>query len=188
MFQHRLKPYLIDEKYRVMPAFSLGGVDYWCFDNTHEVPTGRMLAALAIYTELEMKCDRAYLEAHTNAMDKLLSDPKKISITHIVQLNINLRERLALAPFPEHIYKMASVIFFDKNESLYSYDYAYNEKKIAAWKAGEGSLDFFSQTQLGALIPSLKAQGNDSHMYSQVVGLIDKAHRTLLRDLQSTKE
>jgi hypothetical protein len=188
MWTHRLKPYLIDEKYRVIPAFSLGGVDYWCFDNTYEVPTGRMLAALAIYTELEMRCDRAYLEAHCNAMEKLMSDTKKFSLTHIAQLHINMKERLNLAPFPEHMYKMASVIFFDKNESLYSYDYAYNEKKIAAWKAGEGSLDFFSQTQLGALIPSLKVQGKDSYMYSQVVDLIDKSHRTLLRDLQSTKE
>lgn len=188
MFRHRLKPYLVDKKYRVIPAFSLGGVDYWCFDNTHEVPTGRMLAALAIYTELEMKCDRAYLEAHTNAMEKLFSDPKKISLTHILQLNINLKERLSLAPFPEHIYKMASVIFFDKNESLYSYDYTYNEKKIAAWKAGEGTLDFFSQTALIGLIPSLGTQGKDLHMYSQVVSLIDKAHRTLLHDLLLEKE
>lgn len=188
LFQHKLKPYLVENKYRIIPAFTLGGVDYWCFDNTHEVPTGRMLAALAIYTELEMKCDAKYLELHTRAMEKLLSDPKKISISAIVQLNINLKERLSLAPFPEHLYKLASVIFFDKNESLYSYDYAYNAKKIEQWKSGEGTLDFFSQTQLGVLIPSLKQQEKDLYMYSQVVDMIDKSHRTLLRDLTSEKE
>lgn len=188
MFQHKLKPYLVENKYRVIPAFSMGGTDYWCFDNTHEVPTGRMIAALAIYTELEMKCDAKYLDLHTKAMEKLLSDPRKINISAIVQLNINMKERLGLAPFPDHIYKMASVIFFDKNESLFSYDYAYNAKKIEQWKAGEGSLDFFSQTQLAALIPSLKQPGKDLYMYSQVTEMIDKAHRTLLHDLTSAKE
>jgi hypothetical protein len=184
----KLKPYLIDEKYRVIPAFTEAGIDYWCFDNTHEVPTGRMLAALAIYTELEMKCDKKYLDQHVQAMEKLLSDPKKISISHIVQLNLNLKERLNLAPFPDHIYKMASVIFFDKNESLYSYDYEYNEKKISTWKAAGGTLDFFCRTQLAELIPSLKMPGKDLFIYSQVVRMIDKAHHTILRDLLSPKE
>jgi hypothetical protein len=179
---------MVDKKYRVIPAFSIGGTDYWCFDNTHEVPTGRMLAALAIYTELEMKCDRAYLELHTTAMDNIFSDPKKISLSHVMQLNINLKERLALAPFPEHIYKMASVIFFDKEESLYSYDFEYNKKKIDKWKAAGGTLDFFSRTPLVELIPSLKTQGKDLYMYSQVASMIDEAHRTLLRDLTSVKE
>lgn len=179
---------MVDKKYRVIPAFSIGGTDYWCFDNTHEVPTGRMLAALAIYAELEMKCDRAYLELHTKAMDKLFSDPKKISLTHVIQLNINLKERLTLAPFPEHIYKMASVIFFDKDESLYSYDFEYNKKKIEKWKAAGGTLDFFSRTPLAELIPSLKQQGADSYMYSQVASQIDQIHRTLLRDLTLEKE
>lgn len=188
MFKHRLKPYLVDSKYRVIPAFSLQGTDYWCFDNTYEVPTGRMLAALAIYTELEMRCDRSYLETHCNAMDKLFSDPKKISLTHVIQLNINLKERLNLAPFPDHIYKMASVIFFDKDESLYSYDFEYNKKKIEKWKAAGGTLDFFSRTPLVELIPSLKQQGADSYMYSQVVSQIDQVHRTLLHDLTSEKE
>jgi len=184
----KLKPYLIEDKYRVIPAFTIGGVDYWCFDNTYEVPTGRMLAALAIYSELEMKCDRKYLDLHVAAMEKILSDPKKISISHIVQLNVNLRERLNLAPFPDHIYKMASVIFFDKNESLYSYDYDYNEKKIETWKTSGGTLDFFCQTQLIELIPFLKTQGKDLYIYSQVTKKIDKLHRSLIRDLMSEKE
>lgn len=179
---------MVDKKYRVIPAFSIGGIDYWCFDNTHEVPTGRMLAALAIYGELEMRCDRKYLELHTSAVEKLFSDPKKISISHLVQLNINLKERLNLAPFPDHIYKMASVIFFDKDESLYSYDFEYNRKKIDKWKAAGGTLDFFSQTPLVELIPSLKMQGKDLHSYSQVVDLIDQTHRMFLQELTSEKE
>ena len=82
------------------------------FDNAFEVPTGRMFAALAIYTEMEMRCDKEYLEAHTRAMEKLLNPAdRKINISYISQLNINLKERLELMPLPEFIYKLASVIF-----------------------------------------------------------------------------
>ena len=185
LFKHQLRPYLVDNKHRVIPAFSLGGVDYWCFDNTHEVPAGRALAALTFYDEMERRVGREYLIEHTKAMDEILSDPKRIRISHIMQLNIHLKERLNLAPFPEHIYKLASVIFFDKNESLYGYDFDYNEKKIERWKSGGGSLDFFSRTPLNELIPSLKTQGENSQMYSQVVKMISERHHTLLQELKS---
>lgn len=183
--QHKLKPYLVDEKYRVIPAFSLQGEDYWMFDSALEVPTGRMFAAMGIYTEMEMNCSKDYLMSHCKAMEKLLSDPKKISIQYIAQININLQERLELMPFPEFIYKLASVIFFDKSESLYSYDYEYNNKKIERWKVAGGTLDFFYQTPLKELVPSLNMQEVDSRTYLTVSNMISEAHRKLHSDILS---
>lgn len=186
--QHKLKPYLIEEKYRVIPAFSLGGVDYWMFDSALEVPTGRFFAAMGIYSEMEMNCSKDYLMSHCKAMEKLLSDPKKISIQYISQININLKERLELMPFPEFIYKLASVIFFDKTESYYSYDYEYNSKKIERWKAAGGTLDFFSQTPLKELVPSLNIPEVDSLTYLTVSNMISEAHRKLHSDILSVSE
>lgn len=180
LFKHKLKPYIIDEKYRVVPAFSIGGMDYWYFDNTFEVPTGRMMAAMAIYGEMEMRCDREYLLMHTKAVQKVLSDPKKINIQVIAQLNINLQERMELAPLPDFIYKLASVIFFDKSEPVYSYDFDYNKKKIEKWKEAGGTLDFFLNTPLKTLVPSLILPEKDASIYLQVVKMIDETHRRLL--------
>jgi len=179
LFAHKLKPYLVDEKYRVIPAFSLGGTDYWMFESTTEVPTGRFFAAMGIYAEMEMNCNKEYLEAHCKAMEKLLSDPKKINLQYIMQLNINLRERLELMPMPDFIYKLASVIFFDKSESYYSYDYEYNKLKIEKWKAAGGSLDFFSKTPLRELVPSLSLPEKDTQTYSNVSRLIQETHLAL---------
>lgn len=179
IFAHRLKPYLVDEKYRVIPAFSLGGTDYWMFESTTEVPTGRFFAAMGIYSEIEMNCNKEYLEAHCKAMEKLLSDPKKINLQYIMQLNINLRERLELMPMPDFIYKLASVIFFDKTESYYSYDYEYNKTKIEKWKAAGGSLDFFSKTPLRELVPSLSLPEKDTQTYLNVSRLITETHLAL---------
>ncbi len=179
MFKHKLKPFLVDSKYKVVPAFSIGGTDYWMYDSTTEVPTGRFFAAMGIYAEMEMNCNKEYLETHVRAMDKIMSDPKKISIKHIVQLNTNLKERLDLMPMEDYIYKLASVIFFDKTESLYSYDYDYNKIKITKWKAAGGSLAFFSNTPLKELVPSLTMPEKDIQTYLTVTRLIQETHLAL---------
>lgn len=185
LFRSKLKPYLVDAKYRVIPAFTLAGVDYWMFDSPNEVPTGRFFAAMAVYTEMEMNVDKDYLTSHTKAMDKILSDPKKIALQYVLQLNMNLKERLELMPMPEYIYKLASVIFFDKTESLYSYDYDYNKKKIEMWKAAGGTLDFFSKTPLKELVPSLNMPERDTQTYLTVTSMLSETHRELLTGILS---
>lgn len=187
-WKKKFKAYLIEDKYRIVEAFSFDGVRYLMFDNTFEVPTGRMFAALAIYTEMEMRCDREYLEAHTKAMDKLLNpSDRKLNITYIAQLNINLRERLELMPMPNFIYKLASVIFFDETESKYSYDFKYNEKKIERWKKSPETLDFFL-TRLGEeLIPSLRSAGKNTSTYMGISEKIDQIHRQNLTKVLSEK-
>ena len=184
-FKHKLKPYLVDEKYKVIPAFLLGGTDYWMFDSTTEVPTGRFFAAMGIYAEMEMNCNKEYLETHVRAMDKILSDPKKISIKNVLQLNTNLKERLDLMPMEDYIYKLASVIFFDKTESLYSYDYDYNAAKIKRWKAAGGTLGFFSATPLKELVPSLSLPEKDTLTYLSVTKMINETHQALLTGILS---
>lgn len=184
----RLKPFLVDEKYKVIPAFSIGGVDYWMYDSAMEVPTGRFFAAMGVYTEMEMNVDKEYLTSHCKAMEKLLSDRAKIQLTYIMQLNVNLKERLELMPMPDYIYKLASVIFFDKTESLYSYDYEYNKLKIEKWKASGGTLDFFSKTPLKELVPSLSMPERDFPTYLRLTSLIKETHQMLHSELLSENQ
>lgn len=160
------------------------------FDNAFEVPTGRMLAALAIYNEMEMRCDAKYLDLHTRAMEKLLSPPKGggINVQAIAQLNVNLRERLELMPLPDFVYKLASVIFFDETESPVSYDFKYNEQKIKLWKKSPETLDFFLKRLAEELIPSLRSVGPDSKMFFQVAERIDEIHRSSLTKVLSADQ
>lgn len=188
IFGQRFRSYLLENKYRIDPAFSLAGVDYYQFTNQEEVPTGRQFAALMVYNEMDMRCDREYLELHTRAMDKLLSDPKKISIGYIAQINANLKDRLSLMVIPDFIYKLASVVFFDNTESPYKYDLDYNQKKIAKWKEAPGTLDFFLQTPLKDLVPFLKAQADVSSTFSLLAEQVAETHHRLLTDILSEKE
>jgi hypothetical protein len=187
-FRKRFRSRLLDGKYKVVQAFQLGGTTYYMFDQTAEVPTGRMLAALAIYTELEMKVDKAYLELHTRAMEKLLSDPKKINVMYIAQLNLNLKERLELMPLPDFVYKLASVVFFDETESPYSYSFEYNYKKIEEWKKSGDTLDFFLSRLSSELIPSLKPATGSTRMFFQVAEQVAGIHLTDLTKILSANQ
>jgi hypothetical protein len=188
LFRKRFRSRLLDGKYKVIEGFQLGGTTYYMFDQTDEVPTGRMLAALAIYTEMEMKVDKAYLELHTKAMEKLLSDPKKISITYIAQLNLNLKERLELMPLPDFVYKLASVIFFDNTESPYSYSFEYNKKKIEEWKKSGDTLDFFLSRLSNELIPSLRSANGNSNTLFRVAEQVAGIHLTDLTKILSENQ
>jgi hypothetical protein len=188
LFRKRFRSRLLDNKYKIVQAFELGGTIYYMFDQTAEVPTGRMLAALAIYQEMEMKVDKEYLELHTKAMEKLLSDPKKINVMYIAQLNLNLKERLELMPLPDFVYKLASVIFFDETESPYSYSFDYNKKKIEEWKKSGDTLDFFLSRLSSELIPSLKPVTGNSKMFFQVAEQVAGIHLTDLTKILSANQ
>jgi hypothetical protein len=188
LFRKRFRSRLLDGKYKVIEGFQLGGTTYYMFDQTAEVPTGRMLAALAVYSEMEMKVDKEYLELHTKAMEKLLSDPKKINISYIVQINMNLKERLELMPLPDFVYKLASVIFFDNTESPYSYSFEYNKKKIEEWKKSGDTLDFFLSRLSSELIPSLRSATGNSNTFFQVAEQVAGIHLTDLTKMLSENQ
>lgn len=184
-FPRKIKSYLLEGQYRVVEAFKLNGVTYYHFDDQFKLPSGRGLCALTIYEEFNMRATREYLELHCRAVEKILSDPKKINIQAIAIINKNLQERLQLALFPDHIYKLASVVFFDKTESPYNYDYGYNAKKIERWKAAGGTLDFFLKTPLKDLIPSLKLPETNVERYFQVANEVDRMHQQELQEILS---
>jgi len=177
---HTRKPkffFIKEGKYKITEAFMVNGISYYMFDNLFEMPSGRGFTALTYYDELTMRCSREYLLKHCRAIDILLSDPKKIDYTNIAIIHRNLRDRTELLPIPDHIYKLASVLFFDKTESPFAYNYEYNQKKIEQWKSTEGLLDFFFKTELKNLVPSLGRPETDTLIYSQVLENIDKMHR-----------
>lgn len=179
------KSQILDKRYRVVEAFRWKGVSYFMFDNAFEIPTGRAMAALTIYEEVKMRCTHDYLKLHVQAVEKILSDPKRINVNTIALLHNNLKERMELAPFPEHIYKLASVVFFDGNESPYNYDQLYNNKKIQKWKASGGMLDFFLKTQLKELLPFSMLSGMNASTYFQVSEMIDELHQQTIHEVLS---
>ncbi len=134
-------------------AFSSGGVDYFEFEDPNSLTQGRGFAALNYYKELSMSCTREFLQAHTEAIDTIIRNPKSIDIIQIAKLNLQLKERLEMVIDSLTPYKVAAVIFFDKTEDPYAFDYSYAMQKIEKWKK-EDVASFFLQAPLKSLIPS----------------------------------
>jgi hypothetical protein len=160
---------------RAVFAFSSGGVDYFELEDSNDLNQGRGFAALNYYKELSMSCTRPFLVAHTTAIDKIVRNPKTIDIIEVAKLNLQLKERTELIIDSLTPYKVASVIFFDKTENPYSFDYAYALKKIEKWKK-ESVSSFFLQQPLKSLIPSSLWSEENLESYMKIAREIDLEH------------
>jgi hypothetical protein len=140
-----------ETNYVIEFAFKHNGKNYYQMSDYINIPCERAFTAVSYYDELTMKCDRAFLLAHNEAIENACNNGK---LTEVVKLNHDLKLRLSLVSDPDLLLKLASVVFFDDNESPLVYDFAYNEKKLKEWKKDK-LMDFFQVLPLQNLIPSL---------------------------------
>lgn len=158
-------------------AFTLAGrAFYWCPDQT-EMPTSRGLAALAIYEEMRMGVTKEYIEAHCREVDEILSKPRP-TIKELGRLNTlhqNLKDRSKLMILPDYIFKLASVIFIERDEPAFTYDWKLNNEKIKMFRQ-HADVDFFLTTPLRNLLPHLTLPEKDSQTYLKLNQEIDRAH------------
>jgi len=164
-----------NQKHIIEYAFSVAGVDYYQFNDVYNLPYERGLTALSFYEEARMRCSREYLERHIKAVREILR-AKKIDIFKLNQLNEQMNERLNLQLDVDLLYKVASIIFFDKNENPILYDMEYCKKKIDFWKKNKGVSDFFLQKPIKDLIPFLQKVDFDLDTYSQMNKELNKIH------------
>lgn len=178
---------LIDNTYRIVPAFTLKGETYFMHEDPMNVVTGRGLTAMQFYDEILMRCSVQYLSHFIEAGEKIFSDPKKIDLPALMRLHFDLKERVKLSgAMKEHVFKMASVIFFTESESPYRYDEAYNKKKIKAWREDKNDMyDFFLQTPLKTLLPFLSVPPSNSLAYMEVQEKINALHLAHLSEVLS---
>lgn len=141
----------IENEGRIIKAFKHQGVQFYQFEDINQMMTGRAFTCVDYYHELAMRCTREYLQLHCDKMDELLGKDQ-ITIVDVAQLHIQLKERLTMIVDPDIVYKIASVVYFTKDESPWSYDFKYNQSKIDKWKSMELD-DFFFMIRVQDLIP-----------------------------------
>lgn len=175
------------EKYRIEYAFTCGGTKYYRFADITNLPYERGLMALHAYNEVQMRCDRAFLVRYADTIDKLLHE-QKIDIFKIQKLNEVLKQRLTLVAETDLMYKLASIVYFDKSENPAVYEPAYAEKKIAKWRKDKGVHDFFMQKPLLELMPFSQSANTDLDTYSAMIEELNKIHSECLRLASSAKK
>lgn len=173
--------------HKIVEAFVSNGVQYYQFADPFNLCSGRAYAANNFYTELEQKCSREVLIAHCQAMDNILNNPKQIILQDIVRLNHLLKERLELIIPEDSIFKLASVVYFDKNEKPYDYDQKYNYEKIKRWKK-EGLSSFFLSKELKELTPFSNIAQTDFETLTTIGRQITDQHLKTLSSLLSSEQ
>lgn len=168
---------------KIVKAFVSGGTQYFKFEDINNILSGRAFAARDFFTEMSMKCSREYLVSHCEAIDKIMTSAQ-LDISKIGQLHQQLKERLELIISPETCYKIASVIYWDKTEAPYSFDYNYSRTKIQKWK-DENVSDFFLLTHLRDLIPALDLSEKDLKTYIQVGEQVEMEHLKVLESIST---
>ena len=171
------QPTISKGKFSLKYAFTCGGEKYYEFEDYNNLPYQRGLEALTFFQELQNGVDKKYLLAHVDAIDKILSDPKKINVGQLSVLNYRLKDRLNFIISKNVIFNCASVVFITKDEDPLHYDFAYNQRKIEAWKK-DADASFFLSEPLKRLIPFLKASGESSLIYLKAVEQVEKLHQT----------
>jgi len=173
--------------YETKFAFTCGGVDYYQLVDFNNTPAMRGLKTMVFYSEMQMKCSLEYLKLHTEAMDNILLNNKgSINIYDIKKLNDQLKQRLEIALEMELVYKIASVVFFPKNENITDYDFGFNARKVAHWKK-YGGADFFLFQPLQELLPVLKDMSGNLRNYMEVQQKVNKLHLENLLQLLPAK-
>ncbi len=177
-------------KHIIKPAFTTGGIEYFEFDTTANLPFKRGLKFLSIYNELDMRCDRHYLTKHVEAIETPLTGGKKVGLDEIIkirQLNAQMKERLQWVYHEDLVYKLASVVFFDANENPDDWEWKYAAEKIERWKKAEDVNTFFLHEPIQRLIPFLKDSNLNFHDYSAMGKQIDQVMLDNIYTMLSTK-
>lgn len=186
LFQRNTKKLFPNSDAVIEFAFKSGCVDYFTYADIFSLPYERGLMALAVYSELDMRCSREYLTKHTKVVTDMLRQ-KEIDIYKLSELNEQMKQRLELVADVELMYKLASVVYFDKNENPARYEQVYCEKKIEKWRKDSSVSDFFLQKPLLKLIPFLQSVDFDLDTYSELNQRINELHLERLQLLKSKR-
>lgn len=177
----------VKDKHKIKPVFIHDGVQYFQFEDPFNIAVGRGMAASEFYNEFAMRCSREYLQAHCTALNNCLNNQKAVELTKVAKLTNQLQERLDLIFDVELLYKLASVIYFDENESPYEYDFKYNLEKIAKWKKLKLS-DFFLSVPLQDIIPLTNLSEADLNLYTSISKKINHQHLKDISTMLSGKD
>lgn len=173
-------------------VFEIDGITHYQFVDPMATPGLRGLNAVMFYEELRMrtsyelqvkemnfisaKCDELLNVTLSGTTGKIDLVKAIEAIQEIKKTQVYRKERMDFIVEPELAYKFASVVFFDENESPYSYDPIYNKKKIERWKKHESTLDFFLRQPIARLIGFMQPSELSFQDYMTVIDQILKKH------------
>lgn len=131
------------------------------------MPVERALAAMQVYSELDMRVDRKFLEAHWKVVIELIN---KGDFAEVASLSKKALARLDYITDTGLLLKLASVIYIEEHENPARFSLTTAEKKVEFWLKHEKQIDaFFLKLRISELLPFLGSLKVNIPMYSLAV-------------------
>ena len=89
-------------------------------------------------------------------------------VTRAIEILSEIKLRLSLKLEPDILYRLASCVYFYKDEDLSNYDYDLGDKKIELFKK-ENVDNFFLNEPLSSLAPLRNISAEDIRDYSKII-------------------
>lgn len=138
-----------DYKKAIEFAFEINGVEYFAFKTLADMPSERYYKSSEFMAELEMRMSRVTLSEYLNKMEELINQGNFGKVAAIVE---EMKYRTSMLIETETLYRLASCVFFTLEEDITTYDYDYNDEKIAIFKR-EKIDSFFLKEPVKRFIP-----------------------------------
>lgn len=137
----------------VEPAFKVNGKQYYRFVRDTSIPWGRYMYLQTFLYEQSLRMDLDTLNGYIQRMKLAIngSVQKGIDLITVIKTLTQMESRVELAFEVDTTYRLASVMYFDDQEDLYTYDKPHNDKKIQTWKEAK-VVDFFYTRPMSELL------------------------------------
>ncbi len=137
----------------IEPAFEFLGVKYYRFRKDADAPYGRYKWVATFLQEVELRMTLPTLNAYLDEIEKNISGGKGgINLTNVSVTIHKIRTRTSLAFDVETAKKLASVIYFDKDEDVTTYDRQKGRDKMEIWGKDLKVMDFFLTKPMSELL------------------------------------
>jgi len=147
-------------------AFKVGETTYYRFKQEVQMPWSRYMIMQTLLHAQDLRMDHDLLMGFIQIMRKALNAPvsKGIDLTSLIRTVDAMESRMVQVFEINTTYALASVIYFDETEDIYSFNKAHNEKKVAAWKEAR-MVDFFYTRPMGELLGLSNISPDDLRQY-----------------------
>lgn len=149
-------------------SLNINGVNYYRFKKETSMPWGRYMFLQTFLSEQNLRMDIPLLKKYMENLTKILNGNKGvIELGKAFQIIGQVQSRCELAFEVDTTYRLASILYFDDTEDLYTYDKVYNDKKIKAWKEAK-SVDFFYMMPMKGFLNLSDSSVTDLQIFMEV--------------------
>lgn len=149
-------------------AFESRGVKYYRNKKGTAIKFGRYRRMQEFFLEYDLRMKIETFLAYLADLKKNLDGATMtVNLNKAFQIINNMEARANLAFSPQQAYNIATIVYFDDKENLYTYDEEHNKKKAAAWMEDK-KVDFFYTRPLTELLGLNDFSETDLINYIQV--------------------